>query len=119
MKSVVKFAAPFIGFFAFFGLLLFGIVLSSDEDQSDSVSVEVDGLNLSADVLKHQSLVEKYCKEFGISDQVKIILAIMQVESGGRVADVMQSSESLGLPPNSLSTEESIKQGCKLSLIHI
>lgn len=25
----------------------------------------------------------------------------------------MQSSESLGLPPNSLSTEESIKQGCK------
>ena len=27
--------------------------------------------------------------------------------------DVMQSSESLGLPPNSLSTEESIKQGCK------
>lgn len=113
MKRVVKFAAPFIGFFVFFGLLLFGIVLSSDEDQSDSVSVEVDGLNLSADVLKHQSLVEKYCKEFGISDQVKIILAIMQVESGGRVADVMQSSESLGLPPNSLSTEESIKQGCK------
>ncbi|MEB3088349.1 lysozyme family protein, partial [Parvimonas sp. D4] len=27
--------------------------------------------------------------------------------------DVMQSSESLGLPPNSLSTEESIKQGVK------
>lgn len=41
------------------------------------------------------------------------LLAIMQVESGGTVADVMQSSESLGLPPNSLSTEESIKQGCK------
>ena len=27
--------------------------------------------------------------------------------------DVMQSSESLGLPPNSLNTESSIKQGCK------
>lgn len=26
--------------------------------------------------------------------------------------DVMQSSESAGLPPNSLSTEASIKQGC-------
>ena len=34
-------------------------------------------------------------------------------ESGGTATDVMQSSESLGLPPNSLSTEESIKQGCK------
>lgn len=41
------------------------------------------------------------------------LLAIMQVESGGTAADVMQSSESMGLPPNSLSTEESIKQGCK------
>lgn len=40
-------------------------------------------------------------------------LAIIQVESGGTATDVMQSSESLGLPPNSLSTEESIKQGCK------
>ena len=37
----------------------------------------------------------------------------MQVESGGTAEDVMQSSESLGLPPNSLSTEESIKQGVK------
>ena len=38
----------------------------------------------------------------------------MQVESGGTgTTDVMQASESLGLPLNSLSTEESIKQGCK------
>ena len=35
-----------------------------------------------------------------------------QVESGGTMEDVMQSSESAGLPPNSLSTEASIKQGC-------
>ena len=37
----------------------------------------------------------------------------MQVESGGTGEDVMQSSESLGLPPNSLNTEQSIEQGCK------
>ncbi len=34
-------------------------------------------------------------------------------ESGGNAKDVMQSSESKGLPPNSLDTEESIEQGCK------
>lgn len=34
------------------------------------------------------------------------------MESGGTMEDVMQSSESAGLPPNSLSTEASIKQGC-------
>lgn len=113
MKGVVKIAAPFLGFLSLFGLLLFGMIISSDEEQSDSASGEISSLNVSAEVLKHQSLVEKYCKEYGISDHVKIILAIIQVESGGKVEDVMQSSESLGLPPNSLSTEESIKQGCK------
>lgn len=113
MKGVVKIAAPFLGLLSLFGLLLFGLIISSDEEQNDSASGEISSLNVSAEVLKHQSLVEKYCKEYGISEHVKIILAIMQVESGGKVEDVMQSSESLGLPPNSLSTEESIKQGCK------
>lgn len=113
MKGVVKIAAPFLGLLSLLGLLLFGMIISSDEEQSDSASGEISSLNVSAEVLKHQSLVEKYCKEYGISEHVKIILAIMQVESGGKVEDVMQSSESLGLPPNSLSTEESIKQGCK------
>lgn len=70
-------------------------------------------MNLSADVLKHQPMVEKYARENGISEYVNVLLAIIQVESGGTATDVMQSSESLGLPPNSLSTEESIKQGCK------
>ena len=68
---------------------------------------------MSADVLKHQPMVEKYARENGISEYVNVLLAIIQVESGGTATDVMQSSESLGLPPNSLSTEESIKQGCK------
>ena len=70
-------------------------------------------MNLSADVLKHQPMVEKYARENGITEYVNVLLAIIQVESGGTATDVMQSSESLGLPPNSLSTEESIKQGCK------
>lgn len=42
-----------------------------------------------------------------------MLLAIIQVESGGTLEDVMQSSESMGLPPNTLRTEDSIKQGCK------
>ena len=52
-------------------------------------------------------------KEYGISEYVPYLLAIIQVESGGTAEDVMQSSESMGLPPNSLDTESSIKQGAK------
>ena len=58
-------------------------------------------------------MLEKYAREYGIEEYLNVLLAIIQVESGGTLEDVMQSLESLGLPPNSLSTEESIKQGCK------
>ena len=50
---------------------------------------------------------------FFVCDIRNVLFAIIQVESGGTAEDVMQSSESLGLPPNSLDTESSIKQGCK------
>ena len=59
-------------------------------------------------------MVEKYARENGISEYVNVLLAIIQVESGGTAEDVMQSSESLGLPPNSLDTESSIKQPLSL-----
>ena len=76
-------------------------------------NIHYGGVNVSAEVLAHKPMVEKYAKEYGVEEYVNILLAIIQVESGGTAEDVMQSSESLGLPPNSLSTEESIKQGVK------
>ena len=95
-------------------LLLFLFIVTADDEESGTSSFDFSGLNLSAEVLKHQPTVEKYAKEYGISDYVNYLLAIMQVESGGTgTTDVMQASESLGLPLNSLSVEDSIKQGCK------
>ena len=103
------------GFTLIISLLLFlFIVTAYDEESSTSHHVDSIGLNLSEEVLKYQSIVEKYAKEYGIEEYVNYLLAIMQVESGGTgTTDVMQASESLGLSLNSLSTEESIKQGCK------
>ncbi|MBY1703191.1 lysozyme family protein, partial [Clostridioides difficile] len=93
-------------------VLFFGVLISAeDDDGGNSYSSSYAGMNLSAEVLKHQPMVEKYAKENGISEYVNVLLAIIQVESGGTAEDVMQSSESLGLPPNSLDTESSIKQG--------
>ena len=95
-------------------LLLFLFIVTADDEESGSSSLDFSGLNLSQEVLKHQPTVEKYAKEYGISDYVNYLFAIMQVESGGTgTTDVMQASESLGLPLNSLSVEDSIKQGCK------
>ena len=95
-------------------VLFFGVLISAEDDDGGGGSSSwVTGMNLSAEVLKHQPMVEKYAKEYGISEYVPYLLAIIQVESGGTAEDVMQSSESMGLPPNSLDTESSIKQGCK------
>ena len=92
-------------------VLFFGVLISADsDDENSNFSSGITGMNLSAEVLKHQPMVEKYAKEYGISEYVNVLLAIIQVESGGTAEDVMQSSESLGLPPNSLDTESSIKQ---------
>lgn len=99
-------------FVLIFSLLLFVVVLFSDEEDGGS-HIQYGGVNVPAEVLAHKPLLEKYAREYGIEEYINVLLAIIQVESGGTLEDVMQSSESLGLPPNSLSTEESIKQGCK------
>lgn len=100
-------------FLMVFSLLLFVAILFSDEQDGGFSNIHYGGVNVSAEVLAHKPMVEKYAREYGIEEYVNVLLAIIQVESGGTAEDVMQSSESLGLPPNSLSTEESIKQGVK------
>ena len=110
----LRYLAVFGGIFTvIISLLLFLFIITADDEESGTSSFEFSGMNLSPEVLKHQPTVEKYARQYGIEDYVDYLLAIMQVESGGTATDVMQSSESLGLPPNSLSTEESIRQGCK------
>lgn len=71
--------------------------------------------NLSPEVEQWRDLVSREAEAQGMTDYVGLILAIIQVESGGRgTRDIMQSSESAGLPPNTFqSEEESVKQGIK------
>ncbi|MBE9897090.1 CHAP domain-containing protein [Enterococcus casseliflavus] len=85
-----------------------------------------DLINPPESVLQWRDLVVKACERNNIVGFENIILAIIWEESGGNPItlgkdkddnqsismDIMQSSESLGLPPNSLKTaEESINAG--------
>lgn len=94
----------------FITLLIIGSILSViDINEVDSNKKK----QLSEEVLSYKPTVEKYAKEYHISQYTDYLLAIMQVESGGREKDVMQSSESLDLKPNTLNEDDSIRQGCK------
>ncbi|MEI4791087.1 lysozyme family protein [Bacillus sp. FJAT-53060] len=67
---------------------------------------------ISPDVERFRPIVEKYCKIHGLEKLVDVVLALIMQESGGRLLDVMQSSESAGLPPNTITDPDlSIKKG--------
>lgn len=51
-------------------------------------------INLSDSVLQYETQVKQYCEEYEIPAFSQVVLAIMQQESAGAVADVMQASES-------------------------
>ncbi|MCO7128209.1 bifunctional lysozyme/C40 family peptidase [Sporolactobacillus shoreicorticis] len=101
-------------FAVLFSLLIFvAVFISNEEDGNSSNGIDLAGANLSQDVLVHQPMVEKYAKNYKIKRYVGELLAIMQVESGGRGRDVMQSMASTGQPEQSFTVEDSIRQGCK------
>ncbi|WP_166627322.1 lysozyme family protein [Jeotgalicoccus sp. S0W5] len=106
-----------LGVIPFFSLLVFVTILISEAESEFHLSA--DGIapedmttaDISETTLAHQPMVEQYAEQYDIPEYVPMLLALIEVESGGTVNDVMQSSESLGLPPNTLDTDASIEQG--------
>ena len=112
-----KLMALSYGFMFLIGVLLFVSIFISDEDSNPNRHnhhLDSHISLLTPEVLQHKELVEIYAKKYGISEYVYTLLAIIQVESGGVLPDVMQSSESAGLPSNTIdNVEQSINQGTK------
>lgn len=69
---------------------------------------------LSDNTVSYIQDVAEYAKTENVEDYINYLMAIMEVESHGSGIDVMQSSESAGLSPNTFKTpQESILQGTK------
>ncbi|MFX3625295.1 MAG: lysozyme family protein [Ectobacillus sp.] len=69
--------------------------------------------NMAPEVLRWEPIVKEYVQQYGLGEeQVPVLLSIMMQESGGRAADVMQSSESAGFAPGTITDPvASIRQG--------
>jgi murein DD-endopeptidase MepM/ murein hydrolase activator NlpD len=101
-----------------FGGLFFIVALllmSMTNSETGPESIDIGDISLiSPSVLRYESLVKAEAAKNGIEQHTNIILALIQQESGGAHLDVMQSSESLGLPPNSITDPAySIEVGVK------
>ncbi|MGH0792203.1 lysozyme family protein, partial [Bacillus cereus] len=98
-------------------LLFIAGILGAGSKQQEQVSGNIGASkNLDPDVERWRGLVEKEAAAQGMQDYVNLLLAIIQIESGGRgTPDIMQSSESAGYDrPNVFQTEEeSVRQGVK------
>ncbi|OLU36307.1 lysozyme family protein [Ileibacterium valens] len=97
---------------SFLILILLGwTFLSKSCFSSSHNTVYVNPWAISENVYAYEPALDAKAAEYGISDYEDILLCIMQVESAGSGNDVMQASESLSLPLNTLNPEESIEQG--------
>lgn len=99
------------GLFLMFIIAAVTILISTSNSNNQGVG---SAQNIPEEVLRWESYFVQEAKKYDIVDHVPILMAIATVESGGRIPDIMQSSESAGLPPNSFNNEpDSIAQGFK------
>lgn len=96
-----------------FLLLFLGIMGCLNEEESRIDSSYETGIGLSEEVVGYAPVVEKYAEEYEIDDYEEYLLAIMQVESGGRGKDVMQSLTQINMPEKDKTPEESIRRACE------
>lgn len=102
------------GYTALMGfILLFGA--GDDEGGRVGIDSSISGkAKISQDVERYRPLFEKYAEKYDLTKHIDVIMALVMQESGGRHLDVMQSSESIGLPPNTITDPEvSIDVGMK------
>ncbi|RHW32000.1 lysozyme family protein [Oceanobacillus profundus] len=101
----------------FLNLLFKGSDTETEQwDGTGSISLNGKAVNLSKYFNKLGPMIDKETERQGVPQYAEILKAKTMQESGGnyeRYPDVMQSSESLGLPRNSIGLSRSLEQGVK------
>ncbi|RYM01781.1 cell wall hydrolase [Sporolactobacillus sp. THM7-7] len=92
-------------------LILF-IISSLYSPKADHVPFLNDDRVISPDIEKYRPLFHKYAQAYDIEEYTDLLMAMAMQESKGKTPDVMQASESLGLPKDTIEDpKESIKAG--------
>ena len=85
-------------------LLALVVVLLFSEQSSRPPGSYTVGSQLSSEVLQYEGAVQAALSVYGLEEHTALVLAIMMQESGGSASlDIMQSSESVGLAPNTIT----------------
>lgn len=114
VKVILSIVLVTIGFAVIVVLGMFQALIGDNSSSSDQDLDFISGgtKNLSPEVEELRPLFEEYAELHGIPEHVDLLMAKTMQESGGKLPDVMQASESQGLPVNTIDNqEESIDVG--------
>lgn len=90
-------------------------VIGGEEEENKNNNIAIGTYQIiSEEVESYREAILEEAKKYGKEDYIDLFLAIVMQESGGKVEDIFQCSESLGKEPNSITTQESIAQGVKV-----
>lgn len=90
----------------FGAILLFGVALGGSSgalQMEEEEQLSFSSVGLSESVLQWKDTVETELAKYNLTEYVDLLLVIIQLESKGNLPDVMQSSESIGLAPNTIT----------------
>ncbi|MBA9026178.1 lysozyme family protein [Peribacillus huizhouensis] len=104
--------ALFILFALLFAILLIKQVMQVPH--TEKVSTTIIQPDPFASVKKYSSTLHDELAQYNLQEYTVVLIAVMQQESRGKGGDPMQSSESAGLAPNTITDpKESIQYGVK------
>lgn len=85
-------------------ILIGGIFGQFQQQNNPDIGGDITGKALvTPEVRRYEPLVRQASNKYGVESHVNLLLAKIMQESGGLLPDVMQSSESLGLPRNTIN----------------
>ncbi|MFT8390601.1 MAG: lysozyme family protein [Sporolactobacillus sp.] len=111
MKKIVTWILSMFVLIGCVYLILF-IISSKFSPEADHVPFINDDRVISPKVEAYRPVFKKYAQIYGLADKTDLLMAMAMQESKGDAVDLMQASESQGLPRNTIKNQaESIKIG--------
>jgi len=100
-------------FFALF-LIFCGLAMFQNYFQKQNSPLQIIENDSFADVKKYSPQIHDELAKYHLEEHTPVLVALMQQESHGKGGDPMQSSESAGLPRNTITDpQQSIEVGIK------
>lgn len=113
MKKITSFVFSMMALVGIAYLALF-VISSIFSPQAEHVPFLNDRRVISPKVEHYRPLFKKYARANGLESYTDLIMAMAMQESKGNAADIMQASESLGFPKDTIDDpEKSIEAGTR------